>query len=90
MEAHKILDGTNRARAHRRLQENESYEELLLLCRCDRGGRVPGVQTIELEEALEYVASSDTALVESSLALAVEDEVTSPVSCIRGRGNESR
>ncbi len=55
MEAHKILDGTIGSRAHRRLQENESYEELLLLCRCDRGGRVPGVQTIELEDALEYV-----------------------------------
>jgi HD superfamily phosphodiesterase len=55
MEAHKILDGTIGARAHRRMQENESYEELLLLCQCDRGGRVPGVQTIELEDALEYV-----------------------------------
>jgi len=55
MEAHKILDATIGARAHRRLQENESYEELLLLGQCDRGGRVAGVQTIELEDALEYV-----------------------------------
>lgn len=54
MEAHKILDGTIGARAHRRLRENESYEELLLLCQCDRGGRVAGVQTSELEEAIEY------------------------------------
>lgn len=55
MEAHRILDGTIGARAHRRLRENESYDELLLLCKCDRGGRVPGVQTSELEEAIEYV-----------------------------------
>ncbi len=48
IEAHKILDGTIGSRAHRRLRENESYEELLLLCGCDRAGRVAGVQTIEL------------------------------------------
>ncbi len=59
MEAHKILDGTIGSRAHRRLRENESYEELLLLCGCDRGGRVPGVQTIELESAIEYVRDLD-------------------------------
>ncbi len=59
MEAHKILDGTIGARAHRRLRENESYEELLLLCRCDRAGRVQGVQTSELEEAIEYVRDLD-------------------------------
>jgi predicted HD phosphohydrolase len=55
MEAHKILDCTIGARAHRRLHENESYEELLLLCQCDRGGRVAGVETTELEEALDYI-----------------------------------
>lgn len=55
MEAHRILDGTIGARAHRRLRENESYDELVLLCHCDRGGRVAGVQTSELEEALDYV-----------------------------------
>ncbi len=59
MDAHKILDGTIGARAHRRLRENESYEELLLLCRCDRAGRVQGVQTSELEEAIEYVRDLD-------------------------------
>ena len=55
MEAHKILDGTIGARAHRRLRENESYEELLTLCKCDRAGRVAGVETCELEEAIDYV-----------------------------------
>lgn len=55
MDAHKILDGTIGARAHRRLRENESYEELLLLCKCDRGGRVAGVEASDLEEAIEYI-----------------------------------
>lgn len=55
MDAHKIMDCTIGARAHRRLRENESYEELLLLCQCDRGGRVAGVQTSELEEAIAYI-----------------------------------
>lgn len=55
MLAHKILDGTIGARAHRRLRENESYPELVLLCRCDRDGREPGVQTSELEDAIDYI-----------------------------------
>ncbi|MFO1063484.1 MAG: HD domain-containing protein [Pirellulales bacterium] len=55
MEAHKILDGTIGSRARRRLAENESYEELLTLCRCDRGGRVAGVMTSDLEEAIDYI-----------------------------------
>lgn len=55
MLAHRILDGTIGARARRRLRENDSYDELLLLCGCDRGGRVAGVQTIELESAIDYV-----------------------------------
>ncbi len=55
MDAHKILDGTIGARAHRRLRENESYEELVLLCQCDRNGRAPGVRTSELEQAIETI-----------------------------------
>ena len=55
MEAHRIFDGTIGSRAHRRLRENESYEELLLLSECDRGGRVPGVETTELEDAIDYI-----------------------------------
>ena len=55
MEAHLVLDGTIGSRARRRLQANESYEDLLLLCECDRAGRVPGVRTSELEEALGYI-----------------------------------
>ncbi|MEQ1824936.1 MAG: HD domain-containing protein [Pirellula sp.] len=55
MEAHKIFDGTIGARAHRRLRDNESYEELILLSECDRAGRVSGVETSTLEDALDYI-----------------------------------
>jgi hypothetical protein len=55
MDAHKVVDGTLGRRARARLQANESYEELLLLQACDRAGRVAGVQTTSLEEALEYL-----------------------------------
>ena len=55
MEGHAILDGTLGARAHRRLKESESYEELVLLARCDRAGRQIGAQAPELDEALDYI-----------------------------------
>ena len=55
MEAHKLHDRTIGARARKRLQQNESYDELVLLGECDRAGRVVGVQTTELEEALEFI-----------------------------------
>ena len=55
MEAHKIHDRSIGARAGKRLEQNESYEELVLLGECDRDGRVAGVQTTSLEEALQYI-----------------------------------
>ena len=55
MEAHKVLDGTLGMWAKRRLHEHESYEELLLLCQCDRAGRVAGVATSDLDQALGYI-----------------------------------
>ena len=55
MEAHKLHDRTIGARARKRLQQNESYDELVLLGECDRAGRVVGVQTSQLEEALEFI-----------------------------------
>jgi HD domain len=55
MLAHEVLDRTIGQRAHRRLQESENYEELLLLCRCDRAGREQGVAVPELDEALDYI-----------------------------------
>lgn len=55
MLGHAVLDRTIGARAHRRLKQSENYEDLLLLCECDRRGRQPGVQVPELEDALDYV-----------------------------------
>jgi predicted HD phosphohydrolase len=55
MAAQQVLDGTIGVRARRRLQQNESYEELILLARCDRHGRQRGVQAPELDEALDYL-----------------------------------
>lgn len=55
MTAQQLLDGTLGARARRRLQQNESYDELVLLARCDRLGRQAGVEAPELDEALDYL-----------------------------------
>lgn len=55
MEGQQLLDRTLGARAKRRLQENEDYENLLILARCDRAGRQPGVEAPELDEALDYI-----------------------------------
>lgn len=55
MIAHGVLDATIGARAHRRLKQSESYEELISLARCDRAGRVAGVVAPELDEALDYI-----------------------------------
>jgi predicted HD phosphohydrolase len=59
MEAHAIFSGTLGARAKRRLQENESYEELLILGRCDRDGRACGVEVPDVDEALDYIRDLD-------------------------------
>ena len=55
MEGQRLLDGTLGARARRRLESSDDFEELKLLVRCDRNGRTPGGQTPELAEAIEYL-----------------------------------
>jgi hypothetical protein len=55
MLAHSVRDQTIGARAKRRLQQSESYDELLLLGQCDEAGRVAGVEAPELDEALDFV-----------------------------------
>lgn len=55
MLAHKIHDRTIGARARKRLEQNESYHDLVLLGECDRRGRQVGVQTTGIEEALDYI-----------------------------------
>lgn len=55
MLAQEWLDGTLGARARRRLQRAESFEELKILAECDRDGRQVGVHVCELSEALDYI-----------------------------------
>ncbi len=60
MLAHQVIDRTIGARAHRRLKQNESFEELVLLGQCDRNGRQRGVPASELDEALDYIRNLAT------------------------------
>lgn len=55
MEAAALHDGTLGARARRRLEAHEDYDDLMLLCECDRGGRQCGVDVPDVEEALEHL-----------------------------------
>lgn len=55
MEAAELRAGVLGARAKRRLQESEDFEELLLLAQCDRRGRERGVEAPDLEEAIAYL-----------------------------------
>lgn len=59
MLAHSIADQTIGHRAHRRLRESEHYDDLVLLGKCDRGGRKAGIEASELEEAIEYLRELD-------------------------------
>ncbi len=55
MDAQALRDGTLGARARKRLQQSENFEDLQLLCECDRGGRVAGVDVPDVEDALDYI-----------------------------------
>jgi hypothetical protein len=55
MAAHALREGTLGARARRRLQSHDDYEELILLAECDDGGRIAGGEAPDLDEALEYL-----------------------------------
>ena len=59
MLAHGLADGSLGRRAARRLRESEHFEDLMLLGRCDRDGRLPGVEVPELDEALDYIRELD-------------------------------
>lgn len=54
MTGHQLLDGTAGRRTRRRLEASEHYEELILLARCDEAGRERGVETPDVDEALDY------------------------------------
>ncbi len=55
MLAHGVADQTLGRRAWRRLRESEYYDDLLLLGQCDQAGRQVGVETPDLDEALQYL-----------------------------------
>ena len=55
MEAGALRDGTLGIRARRRLESAENFDDLMLLCDCDRHGRQCGVEVPELEKALEQL-----------------------------------
>lgn len=60
MLAHKLVEGDLGARAKKRLRQSEDFDNLILLCRCDRGGRQQGVETTSLEDALDYIRNIET------------------------------
>jgi len=60
MLTHALVDGTLGARARRRLQQSEHFDDLVLLGECDRAGRTPGVEAPELDEALDYLREIST------------------------------
>lgn len=53
--AQRILENSLGERARRRLQQHPDYDELMLLARCDRAGRVSGGKAPSLDEALEEI-----------------------------------
>jgi len=55
MEAAALKDGTLGARARKRLEAHEDYDDLMLLCDCDRNGRQRGVEVPDVEDALEHL-----------------------------------
>jgi predicted HD phosphohydrolase len=60
MLAHQLAEGSLGARARRRIEQSEHFEELVLLGECDRAGRQAGVVAPELDEALEYLRELGT------------------------------
>jgi len=55
MEAHALHEGTLGVRARRRLEESPDFDELVLLSRCDRAGRVRGAQVSDVDDALDHL-----------------------------------
>ncbi len=55
MLTHQLRDQTIGARARKRLEQNEWFDDLVLLGDCDRAGRVPGIETTDLDAALDYI-----------------------------------
>ena len=59
MLAHRLHDRSIGARARKRLESSEYFEDLLKLNECDRLGRKCGIETTDLDDALDYVRELD-------------------------------
>jgi HD domain len=59
MLAHRLHDRTIGARARKRLESSEYFDDLLKLNECDRLGRKCGIETTDLDDALDYVRGLD-------------------------------
>jgi hypothetical protein len=55
MEAEQLREGELGARARRRLEAHEDYDELMLLSECDLAGRECGAEVPEVDEALAHL-----------------------------------
>ncbi|MEM6504875.1 MAG: HD domain-containing protein [Planctomycetota bacterium] len=60
MEAHGYRAGTLGARARRRLEQLSDFEDLLLLSDLDQGGRRRGLSVCSLDEALAWLAGTES------------------------------
>ena len=54
-EAGALRDGTLGARARKRLEASDNFEDLMLLCDCDRRGRAKGMAVPDVEEAIDLL-----------------------------------
>ena len=55
MEGHALREGTLGARARRRLEASDDFDELTLLAECDDRGREVGVDVPDVDEAIAYL-----------------------------------
>lgn len=60
MTAHAVRNSTIGARARRRLEASEDFEELMLLEECDDAGREPAYDAPDIDEALDYLRELET------------------------------
>ena len=60
-EANQLRRGTLGLRARKRLEANESFEELMHLSDCDREGRQRGMVVPDVKDALQYIRDLDDA-----------------------------
>ncbi len=77
MEGLDLQSGGLGARARRRLESSEFYDDLVLLARSDRAGRDPRVEVTELDDALHYLEAVSRACDEPLDELAPDAEANS-------------